>query len=250
MLRLRMWTAFFLAVATVSTVHAQEVLEANVQESSPESETYDDATARTHFEAGQNHYEEGRYDQAITEFEAALGASPRADLLYNLYLACERAGRLDEAVGYLERYVAEGNLEPSDRDMLNARLENLRRRADSERDRDAVTPMTRADGGLSGAALGMITSFAVAGAGAVLFGTFAALSEAEDQSLAGECAPRCTEDQVADLGTFNLLADIGIGVASAGVVAGLVFLIVELASGDSSAESPVALRPYGAEVSF
>lgn len=245
-----MWAALQLAFATVSAAHAQAP-EEDATEQAPESEpSYDDATARTHFEAGQNHYEEGRYDQAITEFEAALAASPRADLLYNLYLACERAGRLDDAVRYLDRYIVEGSLEGPDRDMLRVRLENLRRRAESEREPEPLPPMTRAEGGLSGATIGMITGFAVAGAGAVLFGTFAAFSEAEDQSLASRCAPRCTEDDVADLGTFNLLADIGLGVASAGAVAGLVFLIVELASDDSSTESPVALRPYGAEVSF
>ncbi|MEM9072975.1 MAG: hypothetical protein AAGE52_31005, partial [Myxococcota bacterium] len=50
--------------------------------------------ARLHFRAGQSHYEAGRFDQAVTEFEASYAIRPHAALQHNIYLAHRDAGRL------------------------------------------------------------------------------------------------------------------------------------------------------------
>jgi hypothetical protein len=89
----------------------------------------DEERARLHYGAGREHYENGRYEAAITEFEASYAASPRPELRYNLYLAHERLGQFDRALGHLEAYLAEGKLEPAERDRLIARRDALRQRA-------------------------------------------------------------------------------------------------------------------------
>jgi tetratricopeptide (TPR) repeat protein len=247
---LRVLPGFFFASASLSVAEAQAPEEGGeptdplvVAEPVDAANDYDDATARTHFEAGQNHYDAGAYDQAIVEFEAALALSPRPDMLYNLYLACERAGRLDDSVRYLERYLAEGEIDASDRTMLESRLANLRARAANEQAEERA-PIAR---GPSAAWYGSLVGFSVGGAGAALFAVFASLSEIEDQSLADECAAGCGDERLSDLDTFNLVADIGLGIGVAGLTAGLVFLIVELASGG---DDDVAASPFGAEIRF
>jgi hypothetical protein len=75
------------------------------------------------------------------------------------------------------------------------------------------------------------------------------MSELEDQDLAGTCGidagAYCSDDNVSDLVLFNVLADVGLGVAVAGLSAGLVFLILELTSDDAPAVSEW-LQPDGA----
>src|SRR6188472_1241163 len=64
--------------------------------------------AHAHFEAGASYMDTGDYELAIQEFERAYSFSPRAGLLYNIYVGHERLGHLDQAVEYLERYLNEG----------------------------------------------------------------------------------------------------------------------------------------------
>jgi hypothetical protein len=85
--------------------------------------------ARGHYAAGREHYENGRYEQAIGDFEAAVALSPRPELRYNLYLAYERLGQFERALVNLDSYLAEGAIEPAERERLVARREALRLRA-------------------------------------------------------------------------------------------------------------------------
>lgn len=65
-----------------------------------------DDEARGLFAAGQAAYEEGRYDRAYELFSEAHAASERPELLYNMGLAADRAGRAEEAISAYERFVA------------------------------------------------------------------------------------------------------------------------------------------------
>jgi tetratricopeptide (TPR) repeat protein len=214
----------------------------------------DDERARLHFEAGRSHYEEGAYDRAREEFVRAWELSRRPPLLLNLAQANERLARYDEAAQNIEEYLA---LDPSfaERDLLQRRIENLRRLA-RERAPAPVEPAaplavhdamaqprpssSGPDGGLIG---GAAAALGVGGAGLVLWGVFGGLTIAEDSELASGCGAtvECTADDVADLDTFSLAADISMGVGIAGVAVGTVLLIVALASG-SSEDAAAALR--------
>lgn len=51
-------------------------------------------------------YEAGAYDAARVEFEACYALSNVPDILYNLTLTAEKQGKLADAIGYAERYLA------------------------------------------------------------------------------------------------------------------------------------------------
>lgn len=73
------------------------------------------ATSRELFEAGNNAYEQGRYQEAAAAYEKVLGYGafdPR--VLYNLANSCFKMGRLGAAILYYERAL---RLDPSDRDV-------------------------------------------------------------------------------------------------------------------------------------
>jgi tetratricopeptide (TPR) repeat protein len=214
-------------------------------------EVLSDGEAQAHFAAGRNHFERGHYEEALVEFEAAYELSGRPALLYNLYLTYERLGRLEEAANHLERYLDHAG---EQRALLEARLESIRERLEAQRQRageaaadgdgedGSVAPASATDGGgVPGTA---IASFVVGGAGLVAFGLFATLSTMEDADLAETCGADagsyCTDDDVSTLGTYNLLADIGLGVAAVGAAVGLVFLLT--ADGDDPER--VALAPW------
>ncbi|MBI2898204.1 MAG: tetratricopeptide repeat protein [Deltaproteobacteria bacterium] len=90
----------------------------------------DERAARAHFEAASSYYDQGRYEEALHEFEEALRAAPDAQkglMVFNIGQAQERLGRLAEAIESFQRYL---ELEPAapDRAAIEARLSNLRAR--------------------------------------------------------------------------------------------------------------------------
>jgi hypothetical protein len=63
--------------------------------------------ARNHLRAGAQHYQDGDYAQAITEFRRAHELYPTPRILFNLAQAYRRGGMLSEAITTFRRYVAE-----------------------------------------------------------------------------------------------------------------------------------------------
>jgi tetratricopeptide (TPR) repeat protein len=84
--------AFALLLALVVPVHADEIL------------------ARDHFERGVAAYDEGRYDDALHEFEAARDADPLPAFDYNIARCADRLGHKTEAIAAYEHYLV---VEPS-----------------------------------------------------------------------------------------------------------------------------------------
>jgi hypothetical protein len=82
--------------------------------------------ARTHYQAAQHHYDEGRYDEAITEFEAAYRLKPHPNVLYNIAQAHERLLDYNQSVKYFERYLAEAPPDAEFRTAVSNRLRILR----------------------------------------------------------------------------------------------------------------------------
>jgi len=84
------------AVANAQASHTQQRVEGDVE------------SARRHFKAGLDYYQEGDLNAAVVEFKRAYAAAPNYRLLYNLGQCCRELRRYTEAEQYLERYLDEG----------------------------------------------------------------------------------------------------------------------------------------------
>lgn len=241
---------YVVAVALVATLPVGAVAQ-QAEPSSAQAEL--DARARLHFQAGSSHYETGDYEAAAREFRAAYELSRRPGLLFNTYMAYERMGRFDEAISYLERYLAEAeNIE--NRAALELRLTRLRERAaatratSSEEEGSTSSRQTARDAGPD-LTVPAIISFAVGGAGLLTFAIFGGLAVAEDASLADSCGANagrtCTSDQVSALVGYTVAADVGWVLALAGAGMGAVFLLLNGGGGEEGqTETAVVPVPW------
>ncbi|MGE3636164.1 MAG: tol-pal system YbgF family protein, partial [Sandaracinaceae bacterium] len=201
-----------------------------------------DSAARAHFEEGTRLFEVGEYGRAAAEFQAAYDLVHHPDLLFNVYSALERQGDLEGAARALEAYLHDSPAELERRDALEARLARLQARiAENElarRDEAAAReegahaePTSTSGGGVHPAGIGVLI------AGGVLlatFGVFAGLSAMADGQLADTCMTSCSEEQVSDLRTFALIADIAWISGAVVAVTGLVLLFVLPPEGEAA----------------
>lgn len=84
------------------------------------------ALVKSHYEVGQAYYDQGRYQDAIKEFEEAYRLSQRPALLFNIAQAYERMGKLDKVQEYLKRCLAAPNIK--NRQAIEERLKNIEER--------------------------------------------------------------------------------------------------------------------------
>jgi tetratricopeptide (TPR) repeat protein len=101
--------------------------------------------ARLFFEKAKELYAAGRYREAAEQLEAALKRDPQGkDLVYNLALVRERLGEPEEAIVWVDRYLAM-KLEPAERQRAEAfrrRLEGAREEIAEKRRKVVVVPVT------------------------------------------------------------------------------------------------------------
>jgi len=88
----------------------------------------DAGDARERFLRGQTAYQEGKYDLAIEEWNAAYALDPRSRILFNLSQAYERAGKLADAVATLEQFLERIDEGDPVRETAIARLSTMRER--------------------------------------------------------------------------------------------------------------------------
>lgn len=217
-----------------------------------------DERARRHFESGSSYYDSGNYARALEEFETAFELSSRPALLYNLYIAHERLGHLEEAHSHLERYLREEDIPDDRRVILEQRLANLQARMTTSESEPEPTPQPEPEPNPapapaapaaapaeeeSSTTIGTAPLFAfiAAGAGLVMAGVFGMMALVEDGGL--ECSPACSEDDVSNLRTYNVIADVSLGVGVLGAVLGAVLLAT---SGDEEPSPSAWLTPDGA----
>lgn len=86
--------------------------------------------AQTHYQSGARFFDEGSYDAALVEFEAAWRLSGEPDLLHNLSWTHEKAGHVKEALDYALRYQAAVQTD-EDRERARKRVEFLKQRYSS-----------------------------------------------------------------------------------------------------------------------
>jgi len=233
------------------------------------------AAARVAFEEGRDHYEHGRYREAMDAFERAYAAMRSPEFLYNIYTAAQRAGELTRAEEALTGYLESPVVPFGERGALEARLVLLRQEiADAEAARVAADNEARAAEAAraeetrrleeaerraqeaeriaarngprvsSGATVG----FVVGGVGAAGFATFAALAAREDRRVARSCGADagefCTAADVRQLRAYSLSADISLGLGAAGLATGLIVFFVQRARrADALGEGEAADEP-------
>lgn len=83
--------------------------------------------ARNHYEAGNAYYQVSRYEDAAREFQRAYEISRQPELLFNIGRALEAAGNIQGALDAYQRF-DEAGAPGFDREVLRARMENLRTR--------------------------------------------------------------------------------------------------------------------------
>src|SRR6185503_10468568 len=85
---------------------------------------------RTHYEAGSSYYQQGRYADALREFEEAYrlsSAARKPALLYNIGQAHERLNRLADAIDAFRRYL-EASPGADDAEVVRERINTLQAR--------------------------------------------------------------------------------------------------------------------------
>jgi hypothetical protein len=82
--------------------------------------------ARAHYAAGQKLYDQGRYDEAIVEYETAYRLKPHPNVLYNIAQAHERLLEYAASVEWFERFLREAPADAPERPFVENRLRVLR----------------------------------------------------------------------------------------------------------------------------
>jgi tetratricopeptide (TPR) repeat protein len=119
-------TILWLVVGWSNSTRAEEV---PPPQSSPEER------ARPHVEAGQAAFGEERWEQAITEFQAAYDLIQEPMLLYNIAVCHERLEQRHEAVDFYFRYISNAP-EARNADEVRERIDRLQRERVEDRDRE------------------------------------------------------------------------------------------------------------------
>ncbi|MEM9067869.1 MAG: tetratricopeptide repeat protein [Myxococcota bacterium] len=203
---------------------------------------------RLHFQAGASYYEAGDYEDALREFQRAYELSQRDELFYNLSLCHQQLGNLEQASSFLRQYLESVSDIPN-RANLERRLENFQERMQAPDDDPGpiVAPPEEEeedDPEVGGANVPAIVGFSIAGAGALMLGVSGGLALAKRGELDDEeCRPNCPSSDVDSLRRRAIFADIGLGLAAAGAVVGVIFLIVG-GGDDDSDEARVRVEPY------
>lgn len=217
----------------------------------------DEEEARAHFNLAQLQYRRGRFLEAAQEFEAAHALSPRAELLYNIYIAYRDGGDLQSAARSLRQLLETDPLPGTlDRTHLGARLEALedqirereeleaRLAAQPEPDPDPEpdpTPPPSAETGpwVPGFAIAGVGA-AVAIAGAVVGGVALSMYSDVTARCAGTVCPADTEGDRSTGQVLTITADILVPVGAVAAATGLIlaFVLQEEASPVAVSASP------------
>lgn len=216
------------------------------------------AAARAAFEEGSEHYEHGRYREAMDAFERAYAAMHSPEFLYNIYTAAQRAGELPRAEEALSGYLESLVVPPDERAALEARLVLLRqeiadaeaarlaaeeeaRAAEAERaaeaqrlaeaERRAREAEEEAARGAPRVSSGATVGFVVGAGGLASFATFAALAAREDRRVGRSCGAQagefCTASDVRQLRAYSVTADVSLGIGAVGLATGLIVFFVQ-----------------------
>ena len=229
------------------------------QDTNTSDEAELDAAARVLFNRGTDAYEVGNFEDALSHFERAYELSQRDLLLYNIAISHDRLNHQEQAADYYERFVT-ALPDAGNAPVARSRAEILRRdlaaraQADAEREAAAAAaaeaqaeaqeetvqppPRTVPVEAPSRSIAGPVACFAVAGVGLVTFIASGVVAKGRFDRAEDECNETgfCDIDELDRVDRGALIADIGLGVAAAGAVAGVIWWIVGAKADDTRAD--------------
>ena len=187
----------------------------------------DTEAAQRHFEHGRTLYEEGRYDDALVEFETARKLKPLPELLYNIARTHERREAWSAAADAYQEYLREKPDSP-DAAELRSRIDVLRSRGEPRAAVVQIAPPVAAAPPmrpLRGVAIGLAVGALVhVGLGGILVGTVGP----DFHHLESVCSER--QCHPSDWSSLQSRADAGyalLGLAGALAVVDLVLFVVD-----------------------
>jgi len=244
MIRTTTLAACLMAFLSGGVAEAKEKAKKAVEEQPPAARLYEEGMAA---------YDAGDYEEALAAFTESYNLSGETGLLYNLAVCSERTGRGEKAVAYYELYLEE-NPDAEDSAEVKARLESLRRPADTaappavdEKPRaqegtqpeeaqpetaqaaksDVVTDLDAIDAAQAGKA--PVGPAVVVGAGGLVLaaGILTAISAYKKYGdLESSCSPGCTDAQLEPTRNTALAADILMCSGGVAVAAGALWWIM------------------------
>ncbi|MFK7985933.1 MAG: hypothetical protein AB8I08_07865 [Sandaracinaceae bacterium] len=202
-------------------------------------------------------YEANRFEEAGAAFEAAYDVTAHPSMIYNAYVAYRDAGLPREALRTLRRHLALIAERDPERPRLEARLQGLEQQVSASPEPDIVSvqpdpvpPEPQPDSG--DATLAPAVVLAAGGVVLVTGAILAGVTAAEHESFVELCTGSCPElaDDAASGQALALASDILLAVGGAVAVAGLIWLVVEAASGSDGSGSAFRCRASGCGGTF
>lgn len=214
------------------------------------------ARARQLFAESADHYQNGRFEQAVALLQQAYELAAEPVLLYNLGRAYESNGQLEEAITAYEQYLKD-ETEIADRGAIERRIATLRQQladrealareaeqARAERDRAAADKPPEGSGpspipwivagvGVAGAAVGV---------------AFGALASGREDDAAADPVHASAAETLDEAETFATAANVSLIAGGAVAAIGLTWGIIDLATSGSSGQeghASVTISPFG-----
>ena len=279
---MRLGRGAWLAAMVVSTWCAEVRAQGEpAADAAPASTADDDEKARELFKQGDEHYKNGRYEEALAALKEAYELSGRTALLFNMANALEKLGRYQEALNNLEAFAP--HAPEARKQEIAERIATLREKIERAKpppeppppepprpeppppstpapvgpppisapsppapvpDQPDETPVTATAG---------YVLLGVGGAGLVLGAilggmALSARGDAEAQCEASATGMRCladAQDALDDDKTFSLVADVGFGVGIVAALTGGALVIYSLLSEPSEPTVSIAVAGGG-----
>jgi tetratricopeptide (TPR) repeat protein len=111
----------------------------------------DQEVARAHFVTGRSYYDQGRYQDALKEFQEAYRLSKRVGFLYNIGVCQEQLGHDDEALTAYQGYIA-SVADEGERAEVQGRIDRLKAKRAAALAPTTPPPTTTADNALTASA--------------------------------------------------------------------------------------------------
>ncbi len=193
--------------------------------------------ARAYFQAGVALYDQGKYEQALYEFQRAQALSHNAELYFNMAACEEHMDHFQAAAVFLKQYLLEKPF-AADQDNVKARIKALEERDERVHRPDgevhnAPTPPTpppppppaapkKPIGGFI--ALGVTAAF---GVGAIASGSYTVVDHSNLKSGCGSTVAGCSSSDRDSIKSAALATDVLIGFTAAAAVATVVLFVLE-----------------------
>jgi tetratricopeptide (TPR) repeat protein len=239
------------ADAAAAAAAAEEAATAEVS-----AESARDEEARSLFEAGRSAFADGRYEDALGDFQRAYELSGRAALLYNVGTTADRLRESEAALAAFERYLVEVP-DPSNRAEVEARVRHLRQEVEQRAADQAAAAAavdrgaSRPTGGDPTLQIAGLTTLGVGAAMAIVGAIFGGLALDANGALERDRASfdrTQQESLVAQIDRDALVCDVLLAIGGAAVIAGGVMTVLGFTSGGAVSEEERVVARWSIDV--